>query len=58
MGAWTFVQPSIERALDFINAEHRRPRYVGRAGLGRDGDRPDEQASEGTEGVPRRRARS
>jgi 2-oxoglutarate dehydrogenase E1 component len=31
MGAWTFVQPGIERALDFINAQHRRPRYVGRA---------------------------
>jgi 2-oxoglutarate dehydrogenase E1 component len=31
MGAWTFVQPGIERALDFINAQHRRPRYAGRA---------------------------
>jgi 2-oxoglutarate dehydrogenase E1 component len=31
MGAWTFVQPGIERALDFIGAQHRRPRYTGRA---------------------------
>ncbi|MGE3873752.1 MAG: 2-oxoglutarate dehydrogenase E1 component [Parvibaculaceae bacterium] len=31
MGAWTFVQPGIERALDFINARHTRPRYAGRA---------------------------
>ena len=30
MGAWTFVQPGIERALDFIGAQHRRPRYAGR----------------------------
>jgi 2-oxoglutarate dehydrogenase E1 component len=31
MGAWTFVQPGIERALDFIGARHKRPRYTGRA---------------------------
>ncbi|MFZ5677423.1 MAG: 2-oxoglutarate dehydrogenase E1 component [Pseudomonadota bacterium] len=30
MGAWTFVQPGIERALDYLGAEHRRPRYTGR----------------------------
>ena len=29
MGAWTFVQPGIERALDFIGAQHKRPRYTG-----------------------------
>ena len=31
MGAWTFVQPGIERALDYIGAQHKRPRYTGRA---------------------------
>jgi 2-oxoglutarate dehydrogenase E1 component len=31
MGAWSFVQPNIERVLDFIGAKHTRPRYVGRA---------------------------
>ena len=31
MGAWTFVQPGIERVLDFIKAKNTRPRYVGRA---------------------------
>jgi 2-oxoglutarate dehydrogenase E1 component len=30
MGAWTFVQPGIERALDYIGAQYRRPRYAGR----------------------------
>jgi 2-oxoglutarate dehydrogenase E1 component len=30
MGAWTFVQPGIERVLDFIKAKNTRPRYVGR----------------------------
>jgi 2-oxoglutarate dehydrogenase E1 component len=30
MGAWLFAQPNIERALDFIEAKHRRPRYAGR----------------------------
>src|SRR5205085_1574788 len=30
MGGWTFVQPNIERALEFIEARHRRPRYAGR----------------------------
>jgi 2-oxoglutarate dehydrogenase E1 component len=30
MGAWTFVQPGIERALDYVGAQHRRPRYAGR----------------------------
>ncbi len=30
MGAWTFVQPGIERALDYLGAQHRRPRYTGR----------------------------
>jgi 2-oxoglutarate dehydrogenase E1 component len=30
MGAWTFVQPGIERALDYIGATHRRPHYAGR----------------------------
>ena len=30
MGAWTFAQPGIERALDYIGATHRRPHYVGR----------------------------
>ena len=31
MGAWSYVQPNIERVLDFIGAKHTRPRYVGRA---------------------------
>jgi 2-oxoglutarate dehydrogenase E1 component len=30
MGAWTFVQPGLERALEFIKAKVRRPHYVGR----------------------------
>ncbi len=30
MGAWTFVQPNIERALEYLQAKHTRPRYVGR----------------------------
>jgi 2-oxoglutarate dehydrogenase E1 component len=30
MGAWMFVQPNIERVLEFIEAKHRRPRYAGR----------------------------
>jgi 2-oxoglutarate dehydrogenase E1 component len=30
MGAWSFVQPGIERVLDFIKAKNTRPRYVGR----------------------------
>ncbi len=31
MGAWSFVQPGIERVLDFIKAKNARPRYAGRA---------------------------
>ncbi|MFM8747808.1 MAG: 2-oxoglutarate dehydrogenase E1 component [Aestuariivirga sp.] len=31
MGAWSFVQPNIERVLEFIKAKNTRPRYVGRA---------------------------
>jgi 2-oxoglutarate dehydrogenase E1 component len=31
MGAWTFVQPNIEWVLNYINADHKRPRYVGRS---------------------------
>jgi 2-oxoglutarate dehydrogenase E1 component len=31
MGAWTFVQPGIERALEFIGAANRKPRYAGRS---------------------------
>ena len=31
MGAWTFVQPGIERVLEFVKAKNTRPRYVGRA---------------------------
>jgi 2-oxoglutarate dehydrogenase E1 component len=30
-GAWAFVQPYLEWVLEQIQAEHRRPRYVGRA---------------------------
>jgi 2-oxoglutarate dehydrogenase E1 component len=30
MGAWSFVQPNIERVLEFIKAAHPRPRYAGR----------------------------
>ena len=57
MGAWTFVQPNIERVLDYLKAKHPRPRYVGRACLGVDRDGTDEQASQGNEAVPRRGAR-
>ena len=31
MGAWTFVEPRISAVLDMVKAEHRRPRYAGRA---------------------------
>jgi 2-oxoglutarate dehydrogenase E1 component len=31
MGAWSYVQPNIERVLHWIDAHHRRPRYVGRS---------------------------
>jgi len=31
MGAWSFVQPNIERSLEYIQAKHTRARYVGRA---------------------------
>ncbi len=30
MGAWSFVQPNIERVLEFIGAKNSRPRYAGR----------------------------
>ena len=30
MGAWTYAQSNIERALEFTKAEHTRPRYAGR----------------------------
>jgi 2-oxoglutarate dehydrogenase E1 component len=30
MGSWTFVQPNIERVLEFIKAKNPRPRYAGR----------------------------
>jgi 2-oxoglutarate dehydrogenase E1 component len=30
MGPWSFVQPGIERVLEFIKAKATRPRYVGR----------------------------
>jgi 2-oxoglutarate dehydrogenase E1 component len=30
MGPWNFVQPGIERVLEFIKAKTTRPRYVGR----------------------------
>jgi 2-oxoglutarate dehydrogenase E1 component len=30
MGAWSFVQPGIERALEYIGAQNKRPRYAGR----------------------------
>jgi len=30
MGAWSFVQLNIERALEFIEAKERRVRYAGR----------------------------
>jgi 2-oxoglutarate dehydrogenase E1 component len=31
MGAWSYVQPNIERVLQWIDASHKRPRYVGRS---------------------------
>jgi 2-oxoglutarate dehydrogenase E1 component len=31
MGGWSYVQPNIERVLQWIDARHRRPRYVGRS---------------------------
>ncbi|MEM8802043.1 MAG: 2-oxoglutarate dehydrogenase E1 component [Pseudomonadota bacterium] len=30
-GAWTFIEPNIEWVLGRIDAQHKRPRYVGRA---------------------------
>jgi 2-oxoglutarate dehydrogenase E1 component len=30
-GAWSFIEPNIEWVLNRIEAQHRRPRYVGRA---------------------------
>ncbi len=30
MGAWTFVEPNIEWVLNHIDAQYKRPRYVGR----------------------------
>jgi 2-oxoglutarate dehydrogenase E1 component len=30
MGAWSFVQPGIERVLEFVKLKNTRPRYVGR----------------------------
>ena len=32
MGAWNFIEPYLEWVLNQIEAKHRRPRYVGRAG--------------------------
>ncbi len=32
MGSWNFVEPYLEWVLNQIEAKHRRPRYVGRAG--------------------------
>jgi 2-oxoglutarate dehydrogenase E1 component len=31
MGAWHFVEPYLEWILNQVGAEHRRPRYIGRA---------------------------
>jgi 2-oxoglutarate dehydrogenase E1 component len=30
MGAWSYIQPNLERVLEFIGAETPRPRYAGR----------------------------
>ena len=30
MGAWTFIEPSLEWALSHVEAKHNRPRYAGR----------------------------
>jgi 2-oxoglutarate dehydrogenase E1 component len=30
MGGWSFVQPNLERSLEYAGAAHRRPRYAGR----------------------------
>ncbi len=30
-GAWTFIEPNLEWVLTRIDADHKRPRYVGRA---------------------------
>ncbi len=30
MGAWSFIEPTIEWVLDHIDATHKRPRYAGR----------------------------
>jgi 2-oxoglutarate dehydrogenase E1 component len=32
MGSWNFIEPYLEWVLNQIEAKHRRPRYVGRAG--------------------------
>ncbi|WP_088348561.1 MULTISPECIES: 2-oxoglutarate dehydrogenase E1 component [Rhodomicrobium] len=31
MGSWNFIEANIEWVLDHLGAQHRRPRYVGRA---------------------------
>ena len=56
MGAWRFVEPYLEWVLNQIGAKSKRPSYAGRAGLGRDRDRPDVEASRAAQGVPRRGA--
>ena len=49
MGAWTFVQPGIERVLEFVGARTRgRAMSAGRFRLDR--HRPDEPPPQGTEG--------
>ena len=30
-GAWSFVEPNIERCLERLGAKNTRPRYIGRA---------------------------
>ena len=56
MGAWHFIEPYLEWVLNQIHAPNRRPRYAGRAGVGRHRHRFDVEASGAAQGVAGRGA--
>ena len=53
MGAWSFVEPYLEW-VSASSAARKRARYVGRPGVGGDGDGPHVEASGAAQGVHRR----
>ena len=57
MGAWTFVQPNIERVLVKIGAKRTAAALCRPPGVGRDRDGAHEQAHAGTEEAHRRSSR-